>query len=786
MKARFLCVSLSVMGWTGLGLAAGEPGDAQRVFARVSGSVVTIKTEDDKGVVEAQGSGVVVGKGQVVTNCHVIRNASIIRVLVGQAELEGKWVRQKAALDLCLLTVNGLDAPSVKLRPGSSLAVGEPVFAVGNPLGFGLAVSAGLVATAEQKQPHPYLVATAPQSPGSSGGGLFDREGLLVGVTKAVLGTGQNFNMILSADSVAGILANGDAPPAELRLPAPEKPWIADADALRRAARWADLEMHARAWSVSQPRSAVAAATLGTALQGLKRLDEAEVSVRRALELDENYAPAWLQLADLLYLRGAREAAEQALKALDSRYPFSSDSVFLRAHWFRDAGRLTEAREHIRESIRRWPRRSEAWRFLGLVEDSLGNPVEASRALATALRLGDADVRARQRLAELYAKSGKVEEAARLAQAQEVASGNTGKTQLLMGLGELNRGRLGPAEEAMRKAVALLPEAAEAWTGLGAVLMRLGHFQEAESAFDKALQLAPRSADNLTNRAGARLELKRLQPALDDARQAIKLDPQSAQGWRIAALTHLALGKPREAGMAFQKLDGLVSMNPDELVSWAEAMIGMGSVDEALKILSKAEAMDPKLLRMCLTMARAQGAKGDIAAALGYEIRALEIDPVNVHAWSGKGYALMKLGRLPEAVDALETAVRLDPGLSNGWINLGEVQLRSRNLGRAIQSLEKALTLAPAASDARFFLAQAYLGARLPKKAREHAEVLLVKQPTFAPALGVVTMSYLVEGNGQAASEAYLKLKASAPTLARTLRAQALGAGLAGAGSLPE
>jgi cytochrome c-type biogenesis protein CcmH/NrfG len=66
------------------------------------------------------------------------------------------------------------------------------------------------------------------------------------------------------------------------------------------------------------------------------------------------------------------------------------------------------------------------------------------------------------------------------------------------------------------------------------------------------------------------------------------------------------------------------------------------------------------------------------------------IDPVNVLAWSGKGYALMKLGRLSEAIEPLETAVRLDPNIANAWINLGEAQLRSRNLGRAIQSLEKA------------------------------------------------------------------------------------------------
>jgi tetratricopeptide (TPR) repeat protein len=785
MKAVFLLASLGALGWAG-SAAAATPADAERVFAAVSPSVVTIKSADDKGVVEVQGSGVVVGKGQVATNCHVIRDAAAIRVFSGGVELEGKWVRQNAALDLCLLSVSGLEVSPVKLRPGARLVVGEPVFAVGNPLGFGLAVSAGLVATAEQKRPHPYLVTTAPQSPGSSGGGLFDREGQLVGLTKAVLGTGQNFNMTLSADSVAAILLAGDAPPAALTPPAPERPWIAEAEALSRATKSAELASHARAWATAQPRAALAAAMLGEALRGLKQDTEAEASVRHALELDENYTQSWFQLASLLHARGSRDEAEKALTQGEKRFPFSVEPPYERARWCFAEGRLPEARTQIKEAIRRYPQRAESWRVLGMIEDKLGNSVEAARALATAVKLGDADMAARQRLAELYARSGKVEEASRLAQGQDVAGRDAGKTQLALGLGELNRGRLGPAEEAMRKAVALMPEGEEAWTGLGAVLMRLGRVQEGENAFDKAVQLAPRNAGNLANRAAARLELKRLQPALDDARRAVELDQGNAQAWRMSALTYLALGRPREAGMAFQKLDGLVGMSPDELASWGEALIGMGSPDEALKILRRAEAADPKLVRMCLTMAKALGAKGDNEGALGYEIRALETDPVNVQAWSGKGYALTKLGRLPEAVEALETAVRLDPNLSNGWINLGEAQLRSRNLGRAIQSLEKALSLAPTAADARFYLAQAYLGARLPQKAREHAEKLLEKQPNMAPALGLVTMSHLVEGNGPLAAAAYLKLKASSPAMAKALREQALGSGMAAARSLPE
>jgi tetratricopeptide (TPR) repeat protein len=115
-------------------------------------------------------------------------------------------------------------------------------------------------------------------------------------------------------------------------------------------------------------------------------------------------------------------------------------------------------------------------------------------------------------------------------------------------------------------------------------------------------------------------------------------------------------------------LDGLTQLTPDEMISWGDSLSGAGNLEEAFTILKKAEAQDPRSLRLCLVMAKLLGLKSDLEGALAYEERALALDATNTVAWSGKGYALMKLGRLPAAVETLETAVRLDPDLSNAWI----------------------------------------------------------------------------------------------------------------------
>ena len=67
-------------------------------------------------------------------------------------------------------------------RQAADLKVGDPVYAVGAPLGLELSLSEGIVAQLRGGPP-PLIQTTAAISPGSSGGGLFDRDGRLVGLT---------------------------------------------------------------------------------------------------------------------------------------------------------------------------------------------------------------------------------------------------------------------------------------------------------------------------------------------------------------------------------------------------------------------------------------------------------------------------------------------------------------------------------------------------------------------------------------------------------------------------
>lgn len=770
-----------------LSVSAEPSGDnTQRMFANVSASVVTIKAVDEEGADDGQGSGVVISKGLVVTNCHVVREAVRLRVIAVAREYPGKWIREDPQRDICLLAVDGLSAPAVATRDSKSLVVGESVFAVGNPLGFGLAVSQGLVTAFDTTGAQARVVATAAVSPGSSGGGLFDREGRLVGITTAVLGTGQNLSLVLSADGLKQLATHGSVPKPIATPPTAERKWEDEAVTLQRFGDWLKLDEHAKAWRMAQPTSASSFVFGGMALEALKRHGEAADLLRRGLDLDDRYAFAWLGYGRALKSLGQRAEAEKALDWAETILPSYAEPSKIRAEWLAQEGRWEEARRQMTESLRRDPGRSGSWRYLGVIEDGRGDNAAALRAYKVAARLGDTSPDGAQRLAQLLAGTGKVDEASRVAANTALGKKEAALTQVALGLAELKRNRLGPAEEAASQAIRLDTELADAWNLLGSIMLQAGRKVEAEHAYDKAVKLEPNNPEPLANRANIRRDSGRTEAALEDARRAVALGPNNAPAWRIYGAIQTEARNFREAAAAFSTVERLGQATIDDLVSLGDSQAEMGDMSNALKVLARAEAMNANHVRMCLSMAKAVGRMGDIARALSYEERALKQEPTNVQAWSGKGYALMKLGRMPEAVEALETTVRLAPELANGWINLGEAQMRSLNLGRAIQALEKAITLAPEATDARLFLAQSYIGARLPVKAREQAERLLNKKPDFSPALGLLAITYLMEGNASAATLPYTRMRTLAPTAARALRDRAITSGFNAAKELPD
>jgi serine protease Do len=142
---------------------------------------------------EALGSGFVVSEdGYIVTNNHVIEGADEISVEFYSGErLDAKLVGTDTKTDIALLKVDSkTPLPFVKFGDSDTMRVGDWVMAMGNPLGQGFSVSAGIVSARNRALTGTYddfIQTDAAINRGNSGGPLFNMDGQVIGVNTAIL-----------------------------------------------------------------------------------------------------------------------------------------------------------------------------------------------------------------------------------------------------------------------------------------------------------------------------------------------------------------------------------------------------------------------------------------------------------------------------------------------------------------------------------------------------------------------------------------------------------------------
>lgn len=191
-----------------LGTAAAHSSalEAEEVFRKASPAVWTVKGARDSGQT-AVGSAVAVTPAALVTACHVVNGAMSATVSQGQATIRIRSILRDPdpARDLCVLMAETpLQLPAVPIAPAEELRVGQRVFAIGSPQGLELTLSEGLISALRPRGQGqlPIIQTSAAVSSGSSGGGLFDAQGRLVGVTDSVAPGGANLGFAYPAQWV--------------------------------------------------------------------------------------------------------------------------------------------------------------------------------------------------------------------------------------------------------------------------------------------------------------------------------------------------------------------------------------------------------------------------------------------------------------------------------------------------------------------------------------------------------------------------------------------------------
>ncbi len=175
------------------------------LYKKVAGSVFVVLAT--RSVAEArqrnlvQGSAVAVSEHLLLTNCHVVKDRPLIKLVQeGKPRGNATLVASDDASDRCVIRTGLTLAPVAGVRTLQSLEIGERVFAIGAPLSQERTLSDGLVSAIRNERSRNLVQTSAAISPGSSGGGLFDEYGNLVGITTlGSRGAAQNLNCALAA-----------------------------------------------------------------------------------------------------------------------------------------------------------------------------------------------------------------------------------------------------------------------------------------------------------------------------------------------------------------------------------------------------------------------------------------------------------------------------------------------------------------------------------------------------------------------------------------------------------
>lgn len=222
-RKRWLIAGI-LLGLTRLAWGAPPALTPEELYERIAPSVWLVETDHGNGQ-GSIGSAVVIGPAELVTNCHILEKARAISVMHDRRRLPARLQHRDPVRDLCQLQVPGLSAPSVLVASASTLRPGTRVFAIGNPRGLELTISDGLVSGLRHDRSGnlQYVQISVPISPGSSGGGLFDVYGRLVGITTSGLRESQNLNFALPADWISELPRRaGDQALARVAPSAPE------------------------------------------------------------------------------------------------------------------------------------------------------------------------------------------------------------------------------------------------------------------------------------------------------------------------------------------------------------------------------------------------------------------------------------------------------------------------------------------------------------------------------------------------------------------------------------
>ena len=286
-------------------------------------SIVLIRGHNTTGGL-AYGSGVVVGKDKVLTNCHVFRSTKEPWISRGEDTYSINSVKADVWHDLCLVTTAPLPFNAAVIGKSTDLKRGQEIVAFGHSNGVPAPLtSSGTVKALFDSDQGKVIRSTAKFAMGASGSGLFDMEGNLVGInTFKTAGRAGSIHFALPIEWLNTL----EKQPETSTFPISGKAlWEEDEDkkpfymqvAVPESRRdWSKLAQVAEKWTIAEPKNSEAWYELGLGYENSAKLELAEKAYKQASSLDNSHSSALFRLGALAKNRGDKLEVQRIQTAL--------------------------------------------------------------------------------------------------------------------------------------------------------------------------------------------------------------------------------------------------------------------------------------------------------------------------------------------------------------------------------------------------------------------------------------------------------------------------------------
>lgn len=271
-------------------------------------SIVMVSTDLPNNVT-GRGSGVVVSKEYVATNCHVLANAKGANIAKFRNAYPPKALKANWRRDLCLLKFDELPLTPIPMRDSNSLKYEEKVFSLSFPAGTNVPQpSYGTIKALYPFESSQVIRSDASFTLGSSGGALFDLDKKLVGITTFKSpGKYSGYYYSLPVEWIKELMESEDVMSLKTSetpfwaLPMNERPFFMQVVMPYHHHNWDLLKKIALNWKNAEPASADALYFLGLAYEGLHAYDQAKAVFKQAYKLNARDVDVMVALSRIAF-----------------------------------------------------------------------------------------------------------------------------------------------------------------------------------------------------------------------------------------------------------------------------------------------------------------------------------------------------------------------------------------------------------------------------------------------------------------------------------------------------